>query len=215
MKIINASIELLEEINKDKILKLIEKAGKTCYKSESNITEESAPKFIKSIISRGHESVIEHEKISVKVVCDRAITHEIVRHRIASYSQESSRYVNYSKDKFGSEITVIDISSGFKWDLSSEVDLKKYWIWKAHMYNSEKAYMEMIKVGATPDEARSVLPQSTKTEIVMTMNLREWRHFLKLRTAKASHPQIREVANMILDEFVKVLPEIFEDIKSN
>lgn len=190
------------------LLKKIEKAGRTCYKSEDKITNESSEKFVKHIIKMGHESVLEHEKISVRVICDRGVTHEIVRHRIASYSQESTRYCNYSKDKFGNEISVIEPCFWTKPDY----DDPKYHIWKAAMEFTEKAYFELIHLGATPQEARSVLPNSLKTEIVMTMNLREWRHFFKLRTSLAAHPQMLEIARPMLDEFKKLIPIIFDDI---
>lgn len=205
MKIINPSIEILDELNGDEILKNIEKIGRVCYKSEEKITSESSQKFISNILKSGHESVIEHEKISVRFICDRGVSHEIVRHRIASYSQESTRYCNYSKDKFGKEITVIK-------PLFWEEDSKEYKIWYEAMLHSEQAYQALIQMGAKPQEARSILPNSLKTEIVVTMNLREWRHFFKLRTAANAHPQMREVASMALDKFKQEIPIIFDDI---
>lgn len=210
MKIIKPYFIIEDNINGEEILKKIEKAGKTAYKSEDNITSDSAKKFVKKIIDMGHESVIEHEKITVRIICDRGVTHEIVRHRIASYTQESTRFCNYSKGKFGNEITVIKPCF---WDLSKEEDRKKYEIWEKAMINAEKAYMDLIKAGATPQEARSVLPNSLKTEIVMTANLREWRHFFKLRTDKKAHPQMREIAIPLLEEFKKIIPIIFDDIE--
>ena len=207
MKIINPSVQLEDEIDGQAILKKIERIGRTCYKSEQNITEDSAERFVKSIIARGHESVLEHVSISVRVICDRGVTHEIVRHRIASYSQESTRFCNYSNDKFGNELTFIKpIFNKYNCD--------------AGMYDTfedtcrfiEERYFEMLKHGATPQEARSILPNSIKTEIVMTMNLREWRHFFKLRCDKAAHPQTREIANMILKEFKEKIPVIFDDL---
>ena len=207
MKIINPSVQLEDEIDGQAILKKIERIGRTCYKSEGNITEDSAERFVKSIIARGHESVLEHVSISVRVICDRGVSHEIVRHRIASYSQESTRYCNYSNDKFGNELTFIKpIFNKYNCD--------------AGMYDTfedtcrfiEKRYFEMLKHGATPQEARSILPNSLKTELVMTTNLREWRHFFKLRCDKAAHPQTREIANMILKEFKEKIPVIFDDL---
>ena len=212
MKIAKPHFIIEDTINGDEILKKIEKAGRTSYKSEDRITPESAKEFIKKIMSLGHESVIEHEKITVRVICDRGISHEIVRHRIASYTQESTRFCNYSKGKFGSEITVIEPCF---WDLSKEEDRKKYGIWKKTMENVEKTYMELIQLGARPEEARSVLPNSLKTEIVITMNLREWRHFFKLRTSKRAHPQMREIAIPLLHEFKKRIPIVFDDIIPN
>jgi len=158
----------------------------------------------------GHESVIEHEKITVRIICDRGVTHEIVRHRIASYSQESTRYCNYSNNKFGNEITVIEPSF---WDKNSKKDKIKYNTWKKALIKAEEAYLKLIELGATPQEARSVLPNSLKTEIVVTMNIREWRHFFKLRTSKAAHPQMQEIARPILDEFKKLIPVLFDDIE--
>ncbi|MDD2806504.1 MAG: FAD-dependent thymidylate synthase [Elusimicrobiales bacterium] len=189
------------------MLKRIEKAGRTCYKSEDRITNDSAEAFVKMLIKRGHETVLEHEKITVRVVCDRGVSHEIVRHRIASYSQESTRYCNYSKEKHGNELTVIKPCF---W--STDADLEKYKIWKSSMEHSELSYLKLLGLGATAQEARSVLPNSLKTEIVMTMNLREWRHFFKLRTTSAAHPQMREIACPLLEEFKKLLPVVFEDI---
>lgn len=212
MQIIKPSVEIIDMEDYDKIVKKIERIGRVCYKSESNISDGSAERFIGNILRRGHESVIEHEAITVRFVCDRGVTHEIVRHRIASYSQESTRYCNYTSDKFGNEITVIDLASGFEYDLNDEKDLAKYNIWKRSMEESERAYFEMLEAGATPQEARSVLPNSLKTEIVITMNLRSWRNFFRLRTDTAAHPQMREVAGIALKEFREKLPIFFEDI---
>ena len=206
MKIINPSVMLEDEIDGQAILKKLERIGRTCYKSEGNITEDSAEKFVKNIMNRNHMSVIEHESISVRIICDRGVTHEIVRHRIASYSQESTRYCNYSNDKFGNELTFIKPCF---FDEGSE----GYEIWEKSMQNIENEYMELIEVGAKPQEARSILPNSIKTELVMTMNLREWRHFFLLRCDKAAHPQMRQVANLILNLFKANIPIIFDDIE--
>lgn len=205
MKVIKPSFIIESNINNEEILKHIEKAGRTAYKSEDKITEESAKKFISKIMNFKHESVIEHYSITVRVICDRGVTHEIVRHRLASYTQESTRYVNYSKGKYGSEITVIE---PVFWDKDSV----KHKIWHSAMRFAEKAYMELLEAGATAQEARSVLPNSLKTEIVMTMNLRSWRHFFELRCHKAAHPQMREIALPMLEEFKKRLPIIFGDL---
>lgn len=207
MKTIRPSIYLESELDGAKILKQIERAGRVCYKSESNITEDSAKTFIAKILKSGHESVIEHVSISVRVVCDRGVTHEIVRHRLASYSQESTRYCNYSANKFQNELTYIQPCF---WN--GEEDAMKMEIWLETMSFIEEKYMKLIELGAKPQEARSILPNSLKTEIVMTMNLREWRHFFKLRTSSAAHPQMREVACMILDEMKKRIPVVFDDI---
>jgi thymidylate synthase (FAD) len=197
----------------DAMLLHIENAGRTCYQSvNTNGDHES---FIKRIIKSGHESVLEHQTITVRVICDRGVTHEIVRHRLAAYSQESTRYCNYSQDKFSNSIKVINIASGFDYNLTDPTDRKKYDLWKDAMMTAEKIYFEMLRLGATPQEARSVLPNSLKTELVMTMNIREWRHFFKMRCAHDAHPQMREVANMIYDEFIKRYPVFFMDIKED
>lgn len=205
MKIISASFEILTPINREEIIKDIEKIGRTCYKSEDKITNDSAIDFVKLIITRGHESVLEHKIISVKFICDRGVSHEIVRHRIASYAQESTRYCNYSKDKFGKEITVIQ---PYFWGY----DTHAYEEWSNAMIDAERYYFNLIKWGVSAQEARSVLPNSLKTEIVVTMNLREWRYFLKLRTSEKAHPQMRELTVPLLNTFKEYLPEIFNDI---
>lgn len=209
MNVIKPSFIIEDEINPEKIMKAIERAGRTCYKSEARIDDGTAEKFIGGIIKRGHESVIEHEKITVRIICDRGVTHEIVRHRVASYSQESTRYCNYSNDKFGSQLTFIKPCF---WDETTKDGANKMKIWEKSMQNIENEYFEMLSAGAKPEEARSILPNSLKTEIVVTMNLREWRHFFKMRTAAAAHPQMREIACMILTEFKKLLPVIFGDL---
>ena len=152
--------------------------------------------------------MIEHEKISVRVVCDRGVSHEIVRHRIASYSQESTRYCNYSKEKFGKELTFIK-------PVFWEEDSKEYQLWKNLMKKTEASYNELIEMGAAPQEARSILPNSLKTEIVITMNLREWRHFFRLRTSKKAHPQMRQIRRMILEYFKENIPAVFDDIDAD
>lgn len=205
MKVIKPYFEILSEVEGNKILKNIEKCGRTCYKSENLITDDSATVFVENILKRGHESVIEHEKVTVRIVCDRGVSHEIVRHRIASYSQESTRYCNYQKEKFGNELTFI---KPVFWEENSP----EYNIWYNVIQQIEEKYMQLINMGAKPQEARSILPNSLKTEIVVTMNLREWRHFFKLRTSEAAHPQMREIAVMILEEFKNLIPVVFDDI---
>ena len=205
MRIIEPSFEIMP-VNGEEILKNIERAGRTCYKSEDKITADSARKFVAGIVKSGHESVIEHEKITVRIICDRGVTHEIVRHRIASYSQESTRYCNYSADKFGNELTFI---RPFYWNDEPE----KMEAWLCHMKLTEETYMQLIKMGASPQEARAILPNSLKTEIVVTMNIREWRHFFKVRCSPAAHPQMREVAIPILKRFQEIIPVVFDDIQ--
>lgn len=207
------SFEILSTDSYEDMISRVEMAGRICYKSEGNISDGSAVTFIKGILKRGHESVIEHASITARVICDRGVTHEIVRHRMASYSQESTRYCNYSNDKFDNQIRCIDIATGFEYDLNNETDKKKYEIWNMAMQDAEKHYFEMLELGAKPQEARSILPNSLKTELVMTMNIREWRHFFKLRAAAAAHPQMRELAKMMLCEFIKKYPVFFEDLE--
>lgn len=205
MRIINATFQILDSIESATILKNIEKYGRVCYKSEKTITEDSAKSFVERLIKNGHESVIEHEKISVKFICDRGISHEIVRHRIASYSQESTRYCNYTKEKFGNELTFI---KPIFWEENSP----EYKLWLNSMQYAENCYFEMINMSVSPEQARSVLPVSLKTEIIVTMNLREWRHFFRLRTSVKAHPQMREIAIPLLLEFKKAIPVVFDDI---
>lgn len=209
MNVLSPQVIIEDMTNGEEILKRIEKAGRTCYKSEDKITDDSAKEFVRFIIKHGHETVLEHEKVTVRFICDRGVSHEIVRHRIASYSQESTRYCNYGKNKFGNEITVIDVCF---WKSESNEDKQKYEVWKKAMEEAEKAYLKLLELGATPQEARSVLPNSLKTEIVVTMNLREWRHFFKLRTSAAGHPQMIQIARPLLNEFRRRIPVVFDDI---
>lgn len=204
MKIINADVEILTPLDGQAVLRHIERCGRVCYKSEDKITENSATKFVAGIIKRGHEAVLEHFSITVKFVCDRGVSHEIVRHRLASYCQESTRYCNYSKDGFGGEITVIE-------PCYLPTCGAAYQMWAQACANAEEAYFNLLNCGCSPQEARTVLPNSLKTEVVMTANLREWRHFFKLRTAPAAHPQMREVAWMLLVRMRELLPGVFDD----
>jgi thymidylate synthase (FAD) len=199
MKIVQPSVELVW-ITPDPYQN-IEKAGRTCYKSEDKITDDSAVKFCGMIKQRGHESVVEHAVASFKIICDRGVSHEIVRHRIASYSQESTRYCNYSKDKFGNEISVIEPPGLTLTQRGSWVDAVQF---------VETEYLWMIENGVSPQIARSILPNCLKTEIVMTANFREWMHFIKLRTSPAAHPQIRPIAEEIRKILAAYCPTIFE-----
>ena len=223
MNILNAGYEILTSISEGGIeeLKHIEKIGRVCYKSEDRITEdgESAKKFVKMLINKGHEAMIEHGTISVLFTVDRGVTHELVRHRIASFAQESTRYVNYSLDRFGNEINVVDIHDGIKLDkamqnLSADSIQRIVNEWYFAMYDAEKHYMRMLELGATPQIARSVLPNSTKASITVTANYREWRAFFKLRTPDTAHPQMREVTIPLLNDFKKLIPILFDDIET-
>lgn len=206
MRIIEPSVEILTPIDGEAILKMLEAVGRTCYKSEDKIQEGSAEKFISNIVKRGHEAVIEHYNITVKFICDRGVTHEIVRHRLASYCQESTRYCNYANDKFNGEITVIK-------PMFLEVGTDGWELWHDACAMAEKFYFDLLDFGCSPQEARAVLPNSLKTELVMTANIREFRHFFNLRCSKAAHPQMREVANMLLREFKERIPVLFDDIE--
>ncbi len=212
MKIISPSVKVIFPLEltmttnvNNGIYTRIEKLGRICYKSEDYITNDSSEKFVKNILKSGHESVIEHINVTTIFICDRGVSHEIVRHRIASYSQESTRYCNYSKDKFGNELTFIKPCF---WAENSE----EYITWSSAMEYIERTYLRLLQFGAKPEQARSILPNSLKTEIAMTANLREWRHFLKLRTSEKAHPQMREVANMVKEKFMNAIPILFEDI---
>lgn len=199
-------IEDGDEVHGVRMLKKLEKRGRNCYKSEGKITRNSYFNFVKGIIKKGHESVIEHEKITVKVVCDRGISHEIVRHRLGSYSQESTRYCNYSEEGIIGVMMFIE-------PFFFVGDEEKYKIWREAMEYAEKAYNALIKLGAKPQEARTVLPHSLKAEIDITYNLREWRHFFEMRCSAEAHPQMREVTIPLLLKFQEIIPVIFDDFK--
>lgn len=222
MKLIKPYYEILSDIDSDRILKAIELAGRTCYKSEDKITLDSAKEFVKKIIKSGHESVVEHQSLSIRFICDRGVSHELVRHRLASFSQESTRYCNYSKDKFDNQLTFIipnwaniDLINLFGTKNSSineKLNKSAENIWCHSMNSAEFWYNQLINLDWTPQQARSILPNSLKTEIVITANLREWRTIFKQRTSKAAHPQMRELMCPLLDELKEKLPVIFDDI---
>lgn len=210
MKISNQSFQIVHPLPLDsykglEMLKVIEEAGRTCYKSEDRITNDSAKEFVAMLIRKGHYSVLEHQSLGVKFTCDRGISHEFVRHRLSSFSQESTRYCNYAKDKFGAEINVIDIKPHFK----NEESMK--W-WLSAVTASEVAYNNMIELGESPQIARSVLPNSLKTEIVISANLRQWREMFKQRCSKAAHPQMRELMVPLLQFLQQTIPVVFDDI---
>lgn len=214
MILIKPKFEIITYINALEILKGIESIGRICYKSEDKITEDSYKKFVKGLIARGHESVIEHISLTVKFICDRGVSHEIVRHRIASYSQESTRYCNY--EDTGVFFIIPSWVHGldeFIEDTSKKINFtEEESIWFQAMERAEESYLKLIDKGWTPQQARCVLPNSLKTEIYMTANLREWRHFFKLRTSIQSHPQLRELTNPLLEKIKEKLPIIFDDI---
>ena len=203
MKIIDPSFEIIDMKDGDEILKLIECIGRTCYKSEDKITPDSSAAFVKKIIINGHHSVLEHVSATVRIVCDRGVSHELVRHRLLAVSQESTRYCRYgTKER---ELTFI---RPMWW----EIEDVQYQLWQYAMKETEFAYGEMLKKDSTPQEARSVLPNSLKTELVITANMREWRHILSLRCSKAAHPQMRQIMIPLLKEMHSRCPIMFEDI---
>lgn len=202
MKIISPDFAFVDSINGNAILKKLEAAGRTCYKSENKMTEDSAANFVRNLIKRGHESVLEHVTITVRIITDRGISHEIVRHRLASYSQESTRYCNY-KDK--------EIEFVLPYDIDPETKIFDYW--KLSCQASETDYKVLIAEGVAPQTARSVLPNCLKTELVMTCNLREWRHFFKMRCAPGAHPDMKYLATIMLHEFQEKIPVVFDDIE--
>lgn len=208
MKIIKPYTEIIGDINGNDILKKIEMVGRTCYKSEDRITDGSAEKFVASLIKNGHEAMLEHASFTVKFVVDRGVSHEIVRHRLASFAQESTRYCAYNKDQFGGEITFIEPCY---WEKGSLF----YNNWLMSVASAETDYFHLLNCGTAPEKARAVLPNSLKTELVMTTNLREWRHFFNLRAANKTgkaHPQMLEVTRPLLDNLKQLIPVVFDDI---
>lgn len=203
---VDPSFTVMTDINRGRILKQLEQAIRVCYKSEDRISEDSHVKIVEKVIDSNHLSTIEHENITVRFVCNRGFTHELVRHRLASFSQESTRYCNYSKDKFGNSLTFIrpanfDIWTGLQQNL-----------WLDAMKDAEASYLAMIEAGAKAQDARGVLPIDIKTEIVMTTNLRHWREVLKQRTSPAAHPSMRQLMVPLHEEFMRILPEIFTEL---
>lgn len=210
MKIINPRIQIQEVLEYNIMKQLIERCGRTCYKSEDKITNESADKFIKMIINRKHKSVLEHVSIPVKIICDRGVSHELVRHRLASYSQESTRYCNYNDNKFNNEITLIK-PLFFKEDNTDKASMT----WYKAMKECEDAYFDLLKNNMTPQDARSVLPNSLKTEINMTCNIREWHTVFDQRLKLDAHPQMIQVMITIVCKFIERFPIFFEEYREN
>ena len=206
MKLVKPGYEILTPIDGLKELQAIELAARSCYKSEAAITEdgESAKKLIRCLIESGHEAMLEHSFLSVRFTVDRGVTHELVRHRLCSFAQESTRYCNYSGEKFGHDVRFV-IPYFFK----DKPDA--FGIWADACVRAEQAYFDLLDGDATPQEARTVLPNSTVADIVVTANFREWRHILRLRTAKDAHPQMREVMCPLGMELQRRIPVIFDD----
>ena len=204
MKIVEPWVEV-EKIDGTKIMKRIERACRTCYRSEGKITEDSYKNLIKNCITRGHESVLEHEKVTVRIYSDIGSYKDLTRHRFASFSVESTRYCSYDKEKYGNEIKFIN-------PVYIE-DKKVYELWQKTMQEIEKNYIEMKKLGATTDMCREVLPHSTAAEYTMTANIREWKHIFSLRANNHVHPSIRQIMIPLLKYFQKEMPEIYGDIE--
>lgn len=231
VKIISPSIRLCEYDRAvvEDALRKVEWAGRTCYKSESKFDRESRVRFTDNLIRRGHLSVLEHVNLTVKIVCDRGVSHELVRHRLGSYSQESTRYCTYHdglvviKPCFfrdvptGSFNGVVELSTKYEdiYDRSIPLDLM---YWADAMFYADAMYSQLLALGRKPQESRAVLPNSLKTEVVVTYNLRQWRHFLETRALGRygrPHPQMVEVATMILQEFKNLVPVVFDDLVGN
>lgn len=204
MIIIKPEIQV-EEFAGLKIMKNIERACRTCYRSEDKITDDSYKKLITNCINRGHESVMEHEKITVRMICDIGVYKDLTRHRFGSFSIESTRYCSYNKDKFGNQIKVIE-------PVNIPKDTGMYKLWEETMQSIENNYMNMAQCGATPDQLRMILPHSTAAEVTMTCNIREWRHIFSLRCAKMTHPSIRQILIPLLLYFKQEMPYLFNDI---
>ena len=207
IKIIKSSYEIMTDLNSNNILEFLEPIIRVCYKSEDLIKEGSAERIVKKILDSKHESTIEHINISVKFICNRGFSHELVRHRLASFSQESTRYCNYSKDKFNHKITIIEPTNFEYWSLEQQ------YLWTKAMEKSASNYFKLLDKGLKPQEARGVLPIDLKTEIVITTNLRHWREILKQRTSLAAHPSMRELMIPLLQDFKKKIPLIFDKLE--
>ena len=201
MKFVKPEVSCNYPENPISMLRRLERAGRISHKSEDNITEDSYKSFLKMLIKLGHESVLEHATLTVHAITERGISHEIVRHRIGSYTQESTRYCNYANDKFDGELTLI----------ASDDILDDSYALECLLY-IETCYRHLIKKGIRPEMARDILPNCLKTEIIMTYNIRSWRHFFKERLNKNAHPKIRELAMLLLKDFHKNIPVLFDDI---
>ncbi len=205
MRIVEPWIKV-EKIDGKKIMKRIERACRTCYRSEGNVTEDSYKKLLANCITRGHESVLEHEKVTVRIYSDVGSYKDLTRHRFASFSVESTRYCSYDKDKYGNEIAFMNPAGYME-------DKELYEIWKETMQEVEKRYIKMKELGASTDMCRELLPHATAGEYTMTANIREWKHILSLRTTKHVHPAIRQVLIPLLKYFQEEMPEIFSDVE--
>jgi len=196
--------------------RLIEKIGRVCYKSEERITPSSSTKFIENLIARNHLSVIEHCIVSVRFIVNRGVSHELVRHRLASFSQESSRYCNYANKEHVEFIIPhwLDLPEGTYHSpiINSDDAVVAF---TQGLIHSERIYKRLIEAGKKPEDARDILPIDLKTELVMTANLREWLLVCQLRTDKAAHPNMRQVMGIVYNKLQQEYPEIFKKEKKN
>jgi len=199
MKIIEQSWDWVRK--PENPLELIERAGRTCYKSEEKIGRETSEKFARMLLRRGHESVIEHAAASVVFITNRGVLAELTRHRLASYSVESTRYVRYDGN--------MEFIRPVWWDRWSEGERES---WKRAMQAAEDEYCFLLNAGSRPEQAREVLPNSLKTEIVLTANLREIRHIFNLRCSSKAHPQIRSLMLSFLKGIHDEIPVMFDDL---
>lgn len=207
MKVVDPWIEV-ENFDGKQIMKNIERACRTCYRSENLINDESYKNLLKNCLNRGHESILEHEKVTVRLLTDISFYKDITRHRHASFSIESTRYCNYGKDKFDNQIKFIR-------PCNIDKNSSLYTYWSSALEVIEANYMRMMNEGATPDQMRMILPHSTAAEVTMTANIREWRHILDLRTKKMSHPSCQQMLIPLLLLFKKEMPELFDEIEYN
>ena len=205
MKLIDP-ILYVEDYDGKSMMRRIERACRTCYRSENVMTEDSYKKLLKNCINRGHESILEHEKVSIRMICDIGVYKDLTRHRFASFSIESTRYCNYGKDKFDNEIK-------FMKPCNIEPGTEMYNIWERGLKDIERAYLDMSNLGAQPDQLRLLLPHATAAEVNMTANIREWKHILSLRANNHAHPSIRQLMIPLLLMFKRDMPEIFDEVE--
>lgn len=205
MKIVPQTVEILTPIDGTYICKFIEKCARNCYKSEKSITEDSYKTMLERLIKSGHTAMLEHFNITVKLVTNVGCYKDLTRHRMASYAIESTRWCNYDKDKFGNELTFTD-------PIHIDHNKEEYKIWFETMQTIENNYMKMSELGCKPDQMRMILPHSTKADVIMTANIREWRHIFGLRCKKDAHPEVQYIMVLLLKEFKEKIPILFDDI---
>lgn len=214
MKVIKPSYEIITDLDSNRILKDIERAARSCYKSEDKITEESATDFIARLLKKGHEAMIEHSYLSVNFIVNRGFTHECVRHRLAAFAQESTRYCNYSKGKFGTELSILKPRYIDKLEVDN---IEAFQVWQETMLYLEKQYIKMATkkedggLGISPQIARDILPIGVKAEITVSCNLREWRHIFKMRTHQTAHPIMHELMRPLCEELKTKIPVLFDE----